>query len=174
MSTLPSSQRKIIAILSYKDAPKTQEDVGRIVKRTAIFDEFTPVGIIVDWANGYGRQSSAELLIYEDENNLAKTPDVKRFSFLLEENKEPIIYSSEEDKFARIMLGRELAHFPPTNDFLVSEYVSSFDKWLSEASKGNLRYIDQMQIGLIESYLEKANNFLKNPKPYKREDEIEF
>lgn len=158
------TKRNVIAVSTYKESPRTQEDVGRFVSKTAVFDENTPIGIILDWSRPYQESPMAELKIYEDENTLAERP--RSFDpYLLDKVKNTEEISSEAEINAKMILGRDLISFPPKNEKDAEWFLQSYRKSLKSSDGEQFFYLKYIKGHIAERYLDRANEFLKNPKP---------
>ena len=106
----------------------------------------------------------ADLKIYEDENTLAERP--RSFDgYLLDKVKNTDVASSEAEINAKLILGRDLINFLPRNEKDAEWFLQSYKKSLKSSDGEQFFYLKYIQSCIAERYLDRAAEFLKDPKP---------
>jgi len=165
-------KRNIVAIARHRVRPSTREDVGSFETRTAVFDENTPVGLIVDWAAPYEDSPRADLTIYEDENTPVSKPTwIDSIAFLPKTGEPRPVRGDEAERIARLAFGRQLCFWPPRNGEDVSLALNEFEEIRKASLLGQHSYVDAMKPELKEIWYRTAEEFLHNPAPEPEREE---
>lgn len=157
-------KRNIVAVARHRVRPSTREDVGSFSTRTAVFDENTPVGLILDWAMPYKDSPRVDLAIYEDESTQVSKPSWTEHVILSAKTElRPV--SEEAERIARLAFGRQLCFWPPRDDEDVSLALKEYEEIRKGSVLGQHSYVDHMRPELKEIWYRRAEEFLENPSP---------
>lgn len=165
-------KRSIVAIARHHVRPSTQEDVGSFETRTAVFDENTPVGLILDWATPYKDSPRTDLTLYEDESTPVSKPSWIDTVGLHKTGEPRPVRGDEAERIARLAFGRQLCFWPPRNDEDVSLALVEFEGIRNASARGHHSYVDAMKPELKKIWYRAAEEFLDNPAPQAEAEEV--